>query len=387
MSDKYLPYGRQSISESDIEAVVRVLRSDYLTTGPEIAKFEQELAEYTGARYAVAVSNGTAALHLAVLALGLPAGFMGLTSPNTFVATANAVLYAGGHVRFADINPRTYVLDPESVKEQVAAHKPDVVLPVHFAGHTAGLETVSASARQAGAYVIEDAAHSIGGRYRDGSMVGSCGYSDMTTFSFHPVKTMTTGEGGAITTNDAALYERLLDLRTHGITRDTDRLGINPGPWYYEMQMLGYNYRITDIQAALGRSQLSRLDQMVSRRREIVARYNRAFADLPWLTTPYEEPGRETAWHLYVPLFEWKALGIDRPGVMKRLRDQGIGSQVLYIPVPDQPYYRQRYPDAGQRAANARDFYEHGLALPLFPAMTDADQERVIQAVRQLTMP
>lgn len=380
----FLPYGRQWIDQGDIDAVTRVLNSDYLTTGPEISAFEEELAAYTGARYAVAVSNGTAALHLAVLALQLEPGATGITSPNTFVATANALVYADHIPRFCDIDPETFVMNPQALEEAMAEDSADVVLPVHFAGNTAGVEEVSQIARKHGAYVIEDAAHSLGGRYLDGTGVGSCTHADLTTFSFHPVKTVTTGEGGAITTNDEELYNRLLKLRTHGITKDPAQLSQNPGPWYYEMQVLGFNYRMTDIQAALGRSQLTKLDRFVSRRQELVARYNEAFAHVPWLTTPSEEAGRETAWHLYVLQFDWNAIGIDRPAVMTALRKKGVGTQVLYIPVPDQPYYRQNYPQDDARFPGMRRYYDRALAIPLYPAMTDEDQSRVITAIRDL---
>ncbi len=385
MSDMpFLPYGRQSIDKDDIDAVSRVLQSDYLTTGPEITAFEDELCAYTGAKYAVAVANGTAALHLAVLALELPEGSTGITSPNTFVATSNALIYAGHTPAFVDIDPRSYAMSHEALAEAMKRDKAEVVLPVHFAGHTAGVEMISRIARKYGANVIEDAAHSIGGRYLDGSRVGSCSHSDMTTFSFHPVKTMTTGEGGAITTNDVGLYRRLMTLRTHGITRDTEQLTQNPGPWYYEMQMLGFNYRMTDMQATLGRSQLKKLDRFASRRRDLVARYNDAFSDVPWLMTPWEEPGRETAWHLYVLQFDWNEIGIDRPTAMERLRGQGVGTQVLYIPVPDQPYYREHYAVNSTVIPHARRYYDHALAIPLYPELTESDQQRVVSAIRNL---
>lgn len=380
----FLPYGRQWIDADDIDAVVAALKSDFLTTGPRIAEFERALCEYTGARYAVAVSNGTAALHLAVLALQIPPGASGITSPNTFVATSNALLYAGLRPRFADVDPATYVLSPDALADALDAEPAALVMPVHFGGNTAGIEQVSRIARQRGARVIEDAAHSLGGSYGDGARVGSCRYSDLTTFSFHPVKTMTTGEGGAVTTNDPELYERLVMLRSHGITRNADRLSSTPGPWYYEMQLLGYNYRITDIQAALGMSQLAKLDRFVARRREIVDRYNTAFADASWLTGPIEHHGHHTAWHLYVVRIDWDAIGRDRPSVMEYLRQRGVGTQVLYIPVHTQPYYRIelgfRHGDFPQSEA----YYHHALALPLFPSLTDADQERVIDAVRSL---
>ena len=382
--NRFLPYGRQWIDEVDVSAVARTLRSDYLTTGPEVTEFERELCEYTGARYAVAVANATAGLHLAVLALDLPAHSSGITSPNTFVATSNALLYAGHRSRFADIDAKTYVMDPAKLEDDLNRESAQVVLPVHFAGHTAGVEEVSRIARSHGAYVIEDAAHSIGGRYLDGRRVGSCSHSDMTVFSFHPVKTMTTGEGGAVTTNDPKLYRRLTMLRTHGITRDPEQLERNPGPWYYEMQVLGFNYRITDLQAALGRSQLAKLDSFVQRRRELVARYNEAFADLPWLKTPYEEPGRETGWHLYILQFDWQMLGMDRPTVMQNLRHKHIGTQVLYIPVHTHPYYRN---ELGFKVGDfplSEDYYEQALAIPLFPAMRDEEQQHVISAIKHL---
>lgn len=386
----FLPYGRQSIDQDDIDAVVRTLRSDYLTTGPEISSFERDICDYTGAKYAVAVANGTAALHIAVLALDLPEKSVGITTPNTFVATSNALLYAGHKPEFVDIDPRSYTMSTESLKRRFSdtsgtGRQPAVVLPVHFAGHTAGVEEISAIARDNDAYVIEDAAHSIGGHYLDGSRVGSCSHSDMTIFSFHPVKTMTTGEGGAITTNNKDMYERLLMLRTHGITRDPIQLGNNPGPWYYEMQILGFNYRMTDIQAALGRNQLKKLDGFVSRRSELVSRYNHFFSDIPWLITPWEEPGRGTAWHLYVLQFDWKSIGKDRPAVMQQLRELNIGTQVLYIPVPAQPYYRDQLGFLVEDFPVASQYYENSLAIPLYPELTNSDQDRVINAIKALS--
>ena len=379
-----LPYGRQWIDDDDVRAVVDALTSDFLTQGPQVSAFEDELAAYTGARYAVAVANGTAALHLAVLALDLPERSLGTTHPNTFVATSNALAYAGHTPRFVDIHPETYVMDPDALSNQMTEEQVKVVLPVHFAGSTAGVEDVSLIARSHGARIIEDAAHAIGGSYADGSKVGSCTLSDMTIFSFHPVKTMTTGEGGAITTNDREFHRRLVMLRTHGITRDPAQTKQSPGPWYYEMQMLGFNYRMTDLQAALGRSQLSKLDRFVSRRQAIVARYNEAFADLSWLRTPTEPHGRQTSWHLYVLQFDWNAVGLDRVAVMQKLRDSGVGTQVLYIPVVLQPYYRETYGYKPGDFPVAESYYSRTLAIPLFPAMTDEDQTHVIDSVRGL---
>ncbi|MDP3014641.1 MAG: aminotransferase class I/II-fold pyridoxal phosphate-dependent enzyme, partial [Candidatus Subteraquimicrobiales bacterium] len=279
----FIPYGKQWIDEDDIKAVEEVLKSDFLTQGPKIAEFEKAICRYTGAKYCVAAANGTAALHLAVLALEIKRGSEGITSPITFVASANALIYGGLRPIFADIDEKTYNIDPTEIKKRITL-KTKVLIPVHFAGQSADMAEISKIAKSKDLLIIEDAAHAIGSRYADGAKIGSCGYSDMTTFSFHPVKTITTGEGGAITTNSGKLYKRLLLLRTHGITKDEKELSQTPGPWYYEMQALGYNYRLTDIQAALGISQLKKLDKFKFRRREIVEAYNKAFSSLPSIT-------------------------------------------------------------------------------------------------------
>lgn len=381
----FLPYGRQSISDDDVRAVVEVLRSDFLTQGPEVIRFEEELARYTGARFAVAVANGTAALHLAVIALGLPKDSVGISHPNTFVATTNSLIYAGMKPQFVDIRPDTYVLDFHLLDAKMVKTKAKVVIPVHFAGQPAGMEEIEQIARKYGSWVIEDAAHAIGGQYADGSKVGSCSHSDMTIFSFHPVKTITTGEGGAITTNDSDLYRRLQILRTHGITKNLNELSFNPGPWYYEMQRLGFNYRLTDLQAALGRSQLRKLDSFVTRRRRLFNRYNEAFSNLSAVQIPSEAPGVYSAWHLYVAQFDWNKIGMGRTEFMNRLRTEGIGTQVLYIPVHLHPYYRDHYGFAPGHFPVAESYYERALALPLYPSLTDSDQDRVVEIVQKLT--
>mgnify|MGYP006281198899 CR=1 FL=1 len=379
----FIPYGRQWIDEYDRAAVDRVLTSDYLTTGPEIGAFEAELASYTGARYAVAVSSATAGLHLALAALDLPTGSSGITSPNTFVATPNSLVYNGLVPKFADIDPLTYNLSAEAIGEAMDSET-SVLLPVHFAGRACDMAAISKIASARGVRIVEDAAHAIGSRYPDGSMVGSCRFSDMTVFSFHPVKTMTTGEGGAVTTNDKRLYQRLLDLRSHGITRDRSRLERDPGPWYYEMHSLGYNYRMTDIQAALGRSQLSKLELFVTRRRELVRQYNRELSGISWLVTPDNSGNEFTSFHLYVTKFDWDGLGLARKDVMAQLRSRGIGTQVLYIPVHTQPYYRESLGFALGDFPVAEAYYQATLALPLYAAMSDDDQYRVVSAIRDL---
>ena len=378
-----IPYGRQCIEQDDIDAVTRVLQSDYLTTGPEIDAFEVELASYTGARHCVAVSSATAALHIAVAALELPAGSEGITSPNTFVASANCMVYNALVPRFADIDAASYNIDPEKLGQAVTPQT-RLLIPVHFAGRACDMKRIAATARREGLRVIEDAAHAIGSSYPDGSRVGSCTYSDMTVFSFHPVKTMTTGEGGAITTNDEKLHRKLLMLRSHGITRDTALMSQNPGPWYYEMQSMGFNYRMTDIQAALGRSQLAKLDRFIARRRELVQRYHQELVNIPWLTTPDASQDDHTSFHLYVVQIDWEMLGTDRTTVMNTLRASGVGTQVLYIPMHTQPYYQEQFGYKSGDYPVAESYYEYALALPLYPAMAGDDQKRVIAALRSL---
>ena len=383
-------YGKQWIDDDDIAAVVEVLKSDFLTQGPRVPEFEKALAAYVGAEYAVAVSNGTAALHLAVNALGIPAGHEGLTVPNTFAASANCFLYNGLLPRFVDIDARTYCMDAAALEERVTLLT-RVVIPVHFAGQPAEMETIAGIAKNRNIHVIEDASHAIGSRYENGKMVGSCSYSDMTIFSFHPVKTIATGEGGAITTNNKGLYEKLLLLRNHGITKEASTFAgpaakpDDHGPWYYEMQELGFNYRLTDIQAALGLSQLKKIDRFIKRRREIVKRYNQVFKYLPFLTVPYERAGIFSAFHLYVLQIDFKGINKSRTQVMQELREKGIGTQVHYIPVHLQPYYREHFGFKEGDFPVSEDYYRHCLSIPLYPRMSNDDIDRVIEAVSGLT--
>jgi perosamine synthetase len=397
-----LPYGRQTISEDDIAAVTAALRSDFLTQGPLIEEFERRFAEKVGAKHAVAVNNATAALHLALRVAGIGPGHRVVTSPITFLASANAAAYVGATPDFSDIDPVSYTLDPVALEKN---WKPDTraVVAVDYAGQACELPEISRIARARGAIVIDDAGHATGGAFHTASApgkswkLGGNPWDDMTTFSFHPVKTMTTGEGGMLVTDrdDWAAHAR--QLRSHGIVRDASRFVSNTdddcpllaekGPWFYEMQELGYNYRLTDLQCALGLSQLNRLDTFMARRREIVAAYNRGLGGLSWLRTPaLRNPADSatTSWHLYTAQIDFAVLGCSRTDAMKRLREAGVGSQVLYIPVHLQPWYRKTYGYGPGQFPAAESFYAQALSLPLYPAMTDADVQSVIAAVCSL---
>lgn len=377
-----IPYGSQWIDESDVAAVSEVLRHGNLTQGPVGPAFEQALADYVGAKYCVTFSNATAGLHCAVRALDLPKGSEGITTPNTFVASANCMTYCGMTPVFADIDSRTYNVTAETIAQRVT-RQTRVLIPVHFAGQACDMEHIGVLAKKHGLRVIEDAAHAIGSTYTDGRKVGCCAYSDLTVFSFHPVKTLTCGEGGAVTTNDPELYRRLLLFRSHGITKDPAQLTrTSPGPWYYEMLELGFNYRMTELQAALGLSQLRRLEAFKQRRREIVATYNAAFADLPVLKRPYEMPGLSSCFHLYLVRIDFRAVGKSRAAVMSELATKGVGSQVLYIPVYTQPWYERTYGVRRGLCPEAEAYYDEALALPLYPRMSDDDVRTVIEAVK-----
>ncbi|MBB6692858.1 UDP-4-amino-4,6-dideoxy-N-acetyl-beta-L-altrosamine transaminase [Cohnella xylanilytica] len=376
-----LPYGRQWIDDRDIEAVEAVLRGDYLTTGPLIAEFESKFARAVGAEYAVAFSNGTAALHGACHAAGIGEGDEVITSPMTFAASANCVLYQRGKPVFADVDEETGNLDPASVAERIT-ERTKTILPVHYAGQPARLDELRELAKARGLVVIEDAAHALGAVYK-GRRIGSDG--DMTMFSLHPVKHITTGEGGIIATNREDYYRKLLDFRNHGIVRDPSRLEKEPpAPWYYEMQSLGYNYRLTDFQAALGLSQLDKLELFVKRRKEIAARYDEAFRHSETVVIPRQEDGAESSWHLYVIRLRLDRLEIGRDEVFRRLLEENIGVQLHYIPVYLHPYYRRLgYPEGLCPAAER--MYGRILSLPLYPAMTDKDAEDVVRAVQKAT--
>lgn len=390
-----LPYGRQTISEDDIAAVVAALRSDFLTQGPLIEKFERRFAEKVGARHAVAVNNATAALHLAMRVAGIGAGDRVVTSPITFLASANAAAYVGATPDFSDIDPTTYTLDPVAL-EKNWRDDTRAVVAVDYAGQACDLPAIAQIARARGAVVIEDACHAVGGSFHtEGATdqpwkIGGHPWADLTVFSFHPVKTMTTGEGGMLVTDRADWAEQARMLRSHGIVRDASKFtefADESGSWLYEMQDLGYNYRLTDLQCALGLSQLERLDSVLARRREIVAAYNVAFAGLDWLQTPglrCPADAATTSWHLYTAQIDFAALGRTRAEVMSELRTAGVGSQVLYIPVHLQPWYRKTFGYGPGKCPLAENFYARALSLPLFPAMTDGDVVRVIDAVHAL---
>ena len=346
------------------------------------------MAVQTGARYCVAVSSGTAALHLAVKALEIEAGKEGITSPITFAASANSFLYNNLKPVFADIDDKTYCLDPRELEKKINKNT-RVIIPVHFAGQPAEMKEIYEIAKKQGIFIIEDAAHAIGSKFADGSPVGACKYSHMTAFSFHPVKTITTGEGGAITTNDKALYEKLLMLRNHGLTKDHAKFRCQPGdskltgPWYHEMQELGFNYRMTDIQAALGIGQLRKLAGFIKRRREIIAKYNEAFKDLEWLTIPYERPGVFSALHLYVIKIDFQRIEKTRAQVMAELKENAINTQVHYIPVHLHPYYRENFGFKEGDFPKGEAYYRQCLSIPLYPKMTDDDVQRVIDCLRR----
>ncbi len=374
-----LPYGRQSIGGEDIQAVVNVLRSDWLTTGPKVAEFEEAFAAWVGAKHAVSFSSGTAALHGAAFATGLKAGDEAITTPMTFAATANCVLYQGATPVFADVSPDTLNLEPAQVAERITA-RTKVVLPVDYAGHPADLDAIHELAASHGCIVIEDASHALGAEYkrrRTGSI------ADMTVFSFHPVKHLATGEGGMVTTDSADLAETLQRFRNHGISSDA-RQRQKAGQWHYEMVLLGFNYRLTDIACALGRSQLKKLDENLSRRREISARYTAAFNDLEGVKVPAVREGVSPAWHLYPIRVNLEKLTADRGQIFRALRAENIGVNVHYIPVHLHPYYRDRFGYAAGAYPIAEDAYARLISLPMFHGMTDGDVDDVIRALRKI---
>lgn len=387
-----IPYGKHHIDEEDIRAVEDVLRSGILTQGPAVEAFEQAIAKYVGAKYAVAVSSGTAALHLAALVAGVGPGQTLITSPITFVASANAGLYAGGEVAFADIDSDTVNMSPLALKAALENNpNTKAVIPVHFAGLPCDMPAIKSLADNAGAVVIEDAAHALGASYPDGRRVGCCEFSLMTIFSFHPVKAIAAGEGGMITTNNEIAYRQLLRLRSHGINKLDDPLqmpeqaetnGIRD-PWYYEMQELGFHYRIADMQCGLALSQLKKLDKFIARRLDLVNKYDDAFTNMQNCRPAQFADRDRSGHHLYVLRIDFGSIGLSRGQLMQQLKSRNIGSQVHYIPVPAHPHYRRR----GNRPEdfpNAKQYYQEALSIPLFYDLTDDQQNQVVSAIREL---
>lgn len=377
-----IPYGRQDINQADIDAVIEVLRSDFLTQGPKVPAFERAVAGYCGAKHVVAVNSATSALHIACVALGVGPGDMVWTSPITFVASANCALYCGARVDFVDIDPKTYNLSVECLQIKLEqAEKlgalPKVVIPVHLSGQSCDMEGIHALSLRYGFKIIEDASHAIGGRYK-GEPIGNCRYSDMTVFSFHPVKIITTGEGGMVVTNDPVMANQLVRLRSHGITRDSAEMTHAPdGPWYYQQLDLGYNYRMTEIQAALGLSQMLRLDEFVAKRHALALQYNELLANEA-VTTPWQHPDSYSGLHLYVIRLRLNEIGATHREVFERLRVNGIGVNLHYIPVYRQPYYVRMGFDLREYPESER-YYAEAISLPMYSELTNLQQCEIVK--------
>jgi len=385
-----IPYGRQDITAADLDAVLKVLQSDFLTQGPQVPEFETAVAKRVGARYALAVNSATSALHIACLALDVKPGDWVWTTPITFVASANCALYCGANIDFVDIDPVTYNLCPSALEEKLQKAEqtgtlPKVVIPVHLSGQSCDMAAIHKLSQKYGFKIIEDASHAVGGKYR-GNYVGCCEYSDIAVFSFHPVKIITTAEGGMALTNDATIAERLALFRSHGVTRD-EKLMTHPshGPWYYQQIALGYNYRMTELQGALGLSQLTRLDDYVARRHVLAQIYNEKLADLP-LTTPWQHPDTYSGLHLYIVRLQLDKISLSRREVFQGLRAAGIGVNVHYIPVHTQPFFKQ-FGFADGDFPNAERYYAEALSLPMYPTLTEEQVLNVCSVLKSLLHP
>lgn len=382
-----IPYGRQDITQEDIDAVVEVMKSNFLTQGPEVERFERAFADTVNARYAIASNSATSSLHLAYLAVGVGPGDVVWTPPITFVATANAARMCGADVGFVDVDPNTQCMDVDALHQKLKDAKvsntlPKLVVPVHFTGRSCDMASIAKLAKEYGFRVVEDAAHAVGASCLS-QPVGACEFSDIAVFSFHPVKIITTAEGGMATTNDPALASRMGSLRTHGVTRDPATIkSPSPGDWYYEQHELGFNYRMTDMQAALGCNQLNRLSDYIQRRRDIALRYDKMLAELP-IKRPPIDTNDLSAWHLYV--IRLNDTAPPRKHVFAELRKRGIGVQIHYIPVHTQPYYTEMGFAAGDMPIS-EDYYERAISLPMFPTMTDADQDTVVETLRDILL-
>lgn len=377
-------YGKQCIDEQDINAAIEVLKSDFLTQGPAIEKFEQAVAEYCGAKYAVAVTNATSALHIACMAAGLGTGDILWTSPITFTASANCGRYCGADVDFVDIDNDTYNMSVTALKEKLekAEVKPKVVVPVHLAGQSCDMEEIHKLAEQYGFTVIEDASHAIGADYKD-TKVGCCKYSDMVVFSFHPVKIITTGEGGMVLTNNENLYKKLTLYRSHCITREPELMTKEAdGPWYYQQIGLGFNYRMTDVQAALGYSQLTKVDKFVARRRQLAARYNELLKDLP-VKLPCQNPETNSSWHLYLVRVDFSKVNKTKKQIFAEMKEKGVCLNLHYIPVHTQPYYQNLGFKNGDFPVSEK-YYEEVFTLPIYYSLTDEEQDYIVNALKEV---
>ncbi len=382
--NKFLPYGHQWIDDEDIQSVVEVLKSDWITQGPKVDEFEQKLANYCGAKYAVVFSSGTAALHAAYFTGGIKEGNEIVTPPITFLSTVNAASFLRAHPIFTDIEKDTGNIDPDLIEEAITK-KTKAIIPVDYGGHPVDLEKISEIAKKHNLLVIEDACHALGAEYKS-EKIGSCKYSDMIIFSFHPVKSITTGEGGAVLTSNKTYYEKLIMFRQHGVTKDKAKFKVNlhslPGDWYYEMQLLGYNYRLTDVQCALGISQLKKLDKFIQRRREIVEIYEGAFGDNDFFDLPAEKAYAKSSWHLY-PVRLKNRYKEKKKEIFAKLREKGLGVQVHYIPVYWQPYYQELGYKKGI-CPNAEDFYQREISIPLYQSMNDEDIQYVVKKITRI---
>lgn len=382
-----IPYGKQDITQADIDSVVEVLKSDFLTQGPKVPEFEKRLCAYTGAQHAVAVNSATSALHIACLALGLGKGDLLWTTPITFVASANCGLYCGAKVDFVDIHPATYNMCPVALEKKLLDAEaqgllPKIVVPVHLCGQPCDMQAIHALSKKYGFHIIEDASHAIGGKYKD-KPIGNGKYADITIFSFHPVKIITTAEGGVALTNQKALADKMALLRSHGITRDEALMqNTSHGSWYYEQIDLGFNYRMTELQAALGISQMDKLDDYVAQRHLLAKRYNQQLADLP-VTTPWQHPDSYSGLHLYVIRLQLDKINKTHREVFEALREQGIGVNLHYIPVHTQPYYQAMGFIRGD-FPNAECYYTEAISLPMYAILSDEQQQQVISALRKV---